>query len=78
MNTHKNAKLLIGNAVIWAALMIAISLLVKGNENSQFINLLMILGWFSAQSLIVSPKEAAAADCAMIRRLFGRGENKES
>lgn len=73
MNNQKNGKLLIGNAIIWAAIMIAVSLLTKGNENSQFINLLMIVGWFSTQSLMVSPKEAMAADCAIIRRLFGRG-----
>ena len=78
MKNQKNGKILIGNAIIWAAMMIAVSLLTKGNENSQFISLLMILGWFSTQSLMVSPKEAAAADCATLRRVFGRGPKAES
>lgn len=77
MNKKKNGKLLIGNAIIWAAMMIAVSLLTKGSENSQLINLLMILGWFSTQSLMVSPKEAVAADCAVLRRIFGRGQKAE-
>ena len=71
-------KKLVGNAIIWAAVMIAVSLLTKGNENSQFINLLMILGWFSTQSMIQSPKAAMAAECAMLRRLLGLGPRAES
>ena len=77
MSNQKNGKILIGNAIIWAAVMIAVSLLTKGHENSQFISLLMILGWFSTQSLMLSPKKALAAECAMLRRMFGLGPKAE-
>jgi len=77
MKNQKKTKPLIGNAIIWAAMMIAVGLLTKGNENSQFLIVLMIAGWFATQSLIVGPKALMAAECALFRRLVGRGPKAE-
>jgi len=71
MTDRKTSKKLIANAVIWAAMMIAVSHLTKGSENSQFIVMLMIMGWFGTQNLI-SPSNATA-ECAALRRMFARG-----
>lgn len=65
---------LVGNAIVWAATMIAASLITKGQEGSETLMMLFIAGWFATNGLIASPKGLIEAECNALRRLFGRGE----
>lgn len=42
----------VGNAVIWASVMLASSLVTKGTEGSQDLVMIMIVGWFMSSLLI--------------------------
>lgn len=47
-----NGALNVGNAVIWASVMLASSLVMKGAEGSQDLVMIMIVGWFMSSLLI--------------------------
>ena len=47
-----NGALNVGNAVIWASVMLAGSLVTKGAEGSQDLVMIMIVGWFMSSLLI--------------------------
>ncbi len=49
---HPTNRLVIANAFIWAAMMIAISLLFKDHHNAQMVVMLMVVGWMTTQGLI--------------------------
>lgn len=51
MNQLKSSHL-IANALIWAAMIIAMTLLTKSEDNSSMIVLLMIAGWMATQNII--------------------------
>lgn len=70
---------IIGNALIWAALMIAFSLLFKSHDNTSMVIMLMIAGWLTTQELI---QKAAGQDLTVgeevrcIKSLFnGKGKS---
>ena len=50
-----NASLTVGNALIWASVMLASSWVTKGSEGSQELVMIMIVGWFMS-SLLVGKK----------------------
>ena len=52
----------IGNALIWAAMMIAAALLMRGAENTGMLILLMTIGWFTSNGLIDA--DVAPGRCA--------------
>lgn len=57
------------NALVWAGLMIAVSLMTKDHENSSAILLMMIGGWIATGGL---SSETRKAECAMFKRMLGR------
>ena len=41
-----------GNALVWAAVMLASALLIQDSENSHLMLLLMVSGWFVTHGLV--------------------------
>lgn len=62
---------IVGNALIWAAMMIASAILFKGQDGAKTLLLLFIAGWFATNSLIAGPRDMMRAECATFRRIFG-------
>ena len=62
----------IGNALIWAAMMIASSLLIGAHENSQTLMLLFIAGWFATNGLVTERGNLMRAECNALRRMVGK------
>ena len=71
---NANTSLIVANAIIWAALMIATSLLFKDHPNASMLVLLMIAGWLTTQGLIQKATGAqlatAADEIRCIKNLF--------
>ena len=61
MKTFKRHRNTIANALIWAAMMIAAALLMRGSDNSQLMLLLMVTGWFVTNGLV---GESTSERCA--------------
>ena len=59
----------IGHAIIWAATMIALSIVFADHENSQMIIFLMLAGWISSQALVQTPGDVFAKKCVLFRRV---------
>ena len=76
-NTGKKGKNLVGIALVWAAMMIAVSLVVKDAEKSQALITLMIAGWIATGGLSGSSSAFYKAECSMFRRMIGRGPKAE-
>ncbi len=63
------------NSLIWAALIIASSLVIPENKQSTTILFLLIFGWFATQDLIPGSRSYSKAECMFFRRLLRRGRN---
>jgi len=50
MTTSKRTR--IGNAIIWAAMILASALLMGNSDNSFTLQLLLIAGWFGSNALL--------------------------
>lgn len=61
------------NAIIWAAMMLATALVVKDGNNSSAMIAILIAGWLASAQLLVG-KNALKSECAMWRRIMGRGK----
>lgn len=48
----KNAAIGVGNAVIWASVMLASAWVTKGSEGSQDLLMILIVGWLMSSFLI--------------------------
>ena len=46
----------IGNAIIWAAVMLAGAMVTRGSEGADSLLLVMIAGWFASSLLFVGKK----------------------
>lgn len=57
-------------ALVWAALMIAVSFFTRESDNSQIIIMLMIGGWIATGGL---SKDFHARECRAFNRLIGKG-----
>jgi len=68
---HKG-KNLVGIAIVWAAMMIAVSIVVKDAEKIQALILLMVAGWIATGGFTGSSSAFYKAECRMFRRLIGR------
>lgn len=76
--TVKNTKSkLTGHALIWAAMMIAISLILQNSEKSFHVFLIMIAGWYATQTMIMSSKAIWRAECDAYREMMGASKPKE-
>lgn len=74
MNIRKLLNPVIGNAIIWAAIIIATSLLTDESEQGNTLMMLLLAGWFATQSFITSSPQSRRAECATIRRLLKRND----
>jgi len=72
MRIRKILNLVIANALIWAAIIIATSLLTGDSEQGSTLMLILLAGWFATQSLITGSPETHRAECRTFRRLLGR------
>lgn len=66
------SSLVIGNAVIWAALMLALSLLMADTPNSDTMILLLVAGWFASQALFTDFRADARREWACLKRWVSR------
>ena len=64
------------NAIIWAALIIASSLVISEDKQSATMLFLLIGGWFVTQELVTGSRAYSNAECAYIRRLFRRNKTR--
>lgn len=72
MTNTATTKQTIGNAVIWAAMMLASSLVIDDTKAATTMMFLMIAGWIASSSLFGGMAQSARAECAAIKRLFTR------
>lgn len=70
MTNKPTAKQTIGNVVIWAAMIIASSLVVEDSKTATTMLFLLIAGWIASSSLFGGMAHSARAECAAIKRLF--------
>ena len=76
MKDSKQSKAGLANAIIWASMIIASSLLTGDQPQGQTMTLLLFAGWFTSQYLMPGSEEAARAECAMFRSILGRSKPK--
>ncbi len=46
----------VGNAIVWAAVMLASAIVVRGTEASGDLLIILIAGWFASSTLIAGKK----------------------
>jgi len=76
-STEKKGKNLVGIAIVWATMMIAVSLIVKDAEKIQALILLMVAGWIATGGFTGTSSAFYKAECRMFRRMIGRGPKTE-
>jgi len=70
MTNTPATKQTIGNALIWAAMMIASSLVIEDSKAASTMMFLLIAGWIASSSLFGGLAQSARAECAAVKRLF--------
>lgn len=70
----------LAHSILWAALMIATALVMKGDENLTILLIIMISSWFCSFILLTGSQENSgfAAERACIHRFFGRNDKTTS
>ncbi len=71
MSDKSNRRRAVGNALIWAAMIIASALLFDGREGGETMTMLLVIGWLVSQPLI-GGGPSVREECASMRRLIGR------
>ena len=71
MSNKGNGRRVVGNALIWAAMIIASALLFDGREGGETMMMLLIVGWLASQPLIAGAR-SAREECVGLRRLYRR------
>lgn len=78
MTEQNNSRAVIANAIIWAAVMIATSLIISdafadstGREKESLM-LIFIMGWFATNAAITSNGKSVKAEWACFRKRFGK------
>ncbi len=72
MTNKATTKQTIGNALIWAAMMIASALVIPDEKAQTTMLFLFIAGWIASSSLFGGLAQSARAECAAVKRLFTR------
>ncbi len=72
MTNKATTKQTIGNAVIWAAMMIASALVIPDSKAQTTMLFLMIAGWIASSGLFGGVAQSARAECAAVKQLFTR------
>ena len=70
MSEKTEKKKTIANAIIWAAMILATSLVVGDTEKMSAMIPILIAGWFASTQL-VGGNDMMQKECAMWRRLLG-------
>lgn len=60
----------LGNALVWAAMIIASSLLIEDGKTASTMLFLLLGGWFASSNFIGSSAKTASTECAALKRLF--------
>ena len=63
MTDKKRPGAVVGNAIVWAAMMIATALLTEGAAHGSTLTMLFVIAWFATHTLITG-KSATGAGCA--------------
>ena len=69
MTDKRKTKPVIANALVWASLMIASSLILKGDHKDSLM-LLFIAGWFVSNQMLTGKNHSVKEELACIRGLF--------
>ncbi|PCI59171.1 MAG: hypothetical protein COB37_11980 [Kordiimonadales bacterium] len=78
MDKKNDGKNLIGMAIMWAAALLAGTLLMDDSDKQFVFLIIMVSSWIVVIATVGSTREAARAECRMFRRLLGRGPKAES
>ncbi len=70
MSDKTEKKKTIANAIIWAAMILATSLVIGDSDKMAAMFPILIAGWFASAQLL-SGKGAMQQECAMWRKLLG-------
>ena len=76
MAHKKQSNPIIANAIVWAALMIATSLIMAdaGGDQKGFLILLQVAGWYAVNLSLVKDGKSFKAEWACLRRRFDKSE----
>jgi len=77
MTKKKNNFKSSGTALVWAALMIAVALVVDDAEKSGILILFLVAGWVATGGLSGGRNEFAKAECRAFRRWIGAAPKAE-
>jgi len=78
MENKKRDRKLVRIALIWAAVMIVVSYLLKDSEKSATLLMFLIGGWIATGGLTGKANDFAKAECRAFRRLIGKAPKAES
>ncbi|MBO6505019.1 MAG: hypothetical protein JJ850_16505 [Kordiimonadaceae bacterium] len=70
MSEKTEKKKTIANAIIWAAMILATSMIVGDSDKMSAMLPILIAGWF-ASNMMLAGKDGMQKECAMWRKLLG-------
>ena len=74
MKAARSSTLMIGSSLVWAAMMIACSLVLRGSEHASDVHFTLLSGWFATFFLLQpSSAETAKAEWACLKRWVSMG-----
>jgi lipopolysaccharide/colanic/teichoic acid biosynthesis glycosyltransferase len=63
MNILKEKKITLLHSIAWAALMLVLAFLIKGNEQTNIIFIFMVGGWYISHASILKQAKAKKSNC---------------
>lgn len=70
-NNKKEGRNEVGHSIIWAAMMIASSLVMKDEGSADTMLFLLMAGWVATMTVTGGFKQSVERECAFLRKLFG-------
>ncbi|WP_372620617.1 hypothetical protein [Alteromonas stellipolaris] len=71
-NSSSDSPLVIGHAIIWASVMLAMTLVVKDKDANGAVLLILLLGWFASFTILDGTKTSAKKEWACLKRFVER------
>jgi len=71
-NSSSDSPLVIGHAIIWASVMLAMALFVKDKDANGAVLLILLLGWFASFTILDGTKTSAKKEWACLKRFVER------
>ncbi|WP_282146339.1 hypothetical protein [Alteromonas stellipolaris] len=71
-NSSSDSPLVIGHAIIWASVMLAMALVVKDKDANGAVLLILLLGWFASFTILDGTKTSAKKEWACLKRFVER------